>query len=94
MSDSHYENDEISFETGVVIGSLLIIKCYSYIFTYVKGLKGKARIPTDDLIQEKDIAETNTLWHFRPPSRVQKPIRQECFFYFVLPTLPTHFFEN
>ena len=30
-----------------------------------KGLKGKARIPTDDLIPKNRLVEINTLWLFR-----------------------------
>ena len=30
-----------------------------------KGLKGKARIPTDDLIRRIGVVEINTFWLFR-----------------------------
>ena len=37
-----------------------------------KGLKGKSRVPTEDLILPKTgIAEINTIWHFRHPLLVQ-----------------------
>ena len=32
-----------------------------------KGLKGKARIPTDDLIPKTSVAEISTPWPFRYP---------------------------
>ena len=36
-----------------------------------KGLKGKARIPTDDLSQRTGVAEINTHWSFRFPLLVK-----------------------
>ena len=40
-----------------------------------KGLKGKARIPTDDLILKTGVAEINTQWPFRYPLLVKPRIK-------------------
>ena len=40
-----------------------------------KGLKGKARIPTDDLILKTGVAEINTQWPFRYPLLVKTRIK-------------------
>ena len=39
---------------------------------FYKGLKGKTRISTDDLIQKIGVRKP-TLWHFRHPFPVQTP---------------------
>ena len=44
-----------------------------------KGLKGKARIPTVDLIPKTDVAEINTQWPFRFTLLVKTPIRKTSF---------------
>ena len=44
-----------------------------------KGLKSKARIPTDDLIQRTGVAEINSQWSFRFPLLVQMPTRKASF---------------
>ena len=36
-----------------------------------KGLKGKASVPTDDLIPKTRLVEISTLWHFRLPLLIQ-----------------------
>ena len=44
-----------------------------------KGLKSKARIPTDDLIQRTGVAEINSQWSFRFPLQVKMPTRKASF---------------
>ena len=44
-----------------------------------KGLKGKARVPTDDLITKTGVAEINTQWPLRFPLLVKTPIRKASF---------------
>ena len=61
------------FETGSMTGFLGQLKWESLkkrrkdsrLILLYKGLKGKARIPTDDLIQRIGVVEINTLWLFR-----------------------------
>ena len=43
-----------------------------------KCLKGKARIPTDDLIPKVGAAEISTLWPFRHPLLVKITSSQNC----------------
>ena len=40
-----------------------------------KGLKGKASVPTDDLISKLGVVEISTLWHFRLPLLIQMFIK-------------------
>ena len=40
-----------------------------------KGLKGKASVPTDDLIPKLGVVEISTLWHFRLPLLIQMFIK-------------------
>ena len=40
------------------------------------GLKGKARIPTNDLIPKTGVAEINIQWPFRFPLLVKTPIKK------------------
>ena len=47
-------------------------------YTYI-GLKGKARIPTDDLIPRTGLAEINTQWFFCFPLLVKMPTRKASF---------------
>ena len=42
-------------------------------------LKGKAKIPTDDLIQEPGVAEINTQWPIRLPLQEKTPISKAFF---------------
>ena len=61
------------FETGSMTGILSQLKWESLkkrrkdsrLILLYKGLKGKARIPTDDLIPNIGVVEINTLWLFR-----------------------------
>ena len=61
------------FETGSMTGILGQLKWESLkkrrkdsrLILLYKGLKGKARIPTDDLIPKNRLVEINTLWLFR-----------------------------
>ena len=39
-----------------------------------KGLKGRAKIPTDDLIPKIGVVVINTPWYFRYLQQVQMPI--------------------
>ena len=41
-----------------------------------KGLKGKANVPTDDLISKLGVVEISTLWHFRLPLLIQMFIKE------------------
>ena len=68
-----------NYETGSMTGILGQLKWEflrkrrkdnRLIFLY-KGLKGKASVPTDDLIPKTRLVEISTLWHFRLPLLIQ-----------------------
>ena len=46
---------------------------------FAKGLKGKAKIPTDYLIPKRSVAKINTQWHFKYTLLVQTPINYAFF---------------
>ena len=76
-----------SYETGSMTGILEELKWETLqkrkkdnrLILMYKGLKGKARIPTDDPIPKKSVAEINTQWPFRFPLLVRIPIRKASF---------------
>ena len=76
-----------SYETGSMTGILEELKWENLqkrrednrLRLLYKGLKGKARIPTDDLIQKNRRAEIKTHWSFRFPLLVQMPTRKVSF---------------
>ena len=78
-----------SYETGSMTGILEELKWETLqkrrkdnrLILMYKGLKGKARIPTNDLIvsQRTGVAEINTHWSFRFPLLVRIPIRKASF---------------
>ena len=45
-----------------------------------KGLKGKARIPTDDIIPKNKVVENNTHWSFRFPPLYSEDAYKKSFF--------------
>ena len=67
------------YETGGMTGILGQLKWESLrkrrkdnrVILLYKGLKGKARIPTDDHIPRLDVAEISTPWPFRYPLPVK-----------------------
>ena len=48
-------------------------------YYFAKGLKGKAKIPTDYLIPKRSVAKINTQWHFKHTLLVQTPINYAYF---------------
>ena len=74
-----------NYETGSMTGILGRLKWESLkkrrkdnrLILLYKGLKGKASIPTDDLIPPKKlgVVEISTLWHFRLPLLIQMFIK-------------------
>ena len=76
-----------SYETGSMIGILEELKWKTLqkrrkgnrLILLYKGLKGKVRIPTDDLIPKNRLAEINTQWSFRFPLLVKMPTRKASF---------------
>ena len=76
-----------SYETGSMTGILEELKWETLqkrrkdnrLILLYKGLKGKARIPTDDLIPRTGVAEINTHWSFRFPLLVKMPTRKVSF---------------
>ena len=71
------------YETGSMTGILEELKWVTLqkrrkdnrLILLYKGLKGKARIPKDDLSQRIGVAEINTHWSFRFPLLVKMPTR-------------------
>ena len=76
-----------SYETGSMTGILEELKWETLqkrtkdnrLILLYKGLKGKARIPTDDLIPRTGVAEINTHWSFRLRLLVKMPTRKVSF---------------
>ena len=72
-----------SYETGSMTGILGQLKWESLkkrrednrLILLYKGLKGKAIVPTDDLIPKIGVVEISTLWHFRLPLLIQMFIK-------------------
>ena len=72
-----------NYETGSMTGILGQLKWESLkkrrkdnrLILLYKGLKGKANIPTDDLIPKLGVVEISTLWHFRLPLLIQMFIK-------------------
>ena len=68
-----------NYETGSMTGILGQLKWErrkdNRLILLYKGLKGKASIPTDDLIPKLDVVEISTLWHFRLPLLIQMFIK-------------------
>ena len=72
-----------NYETGSMTGILGQLKWESLkkrrkdnrLILLYKGLKGKASIPTDDLIPKTGVVEISTLWHFRLPLLIQMFIK-------------------
>ena len=68
-----------NYETGIMTGILGQLKWNSLmkrrkdngLILLYKGLKGKASVPTDDLIPKTRLVEISTLWHFRLPFLIQ-----------------------
>ena len=68
-----------NYETGSMTGILGQLKWESLkkrrkdnrLILLYKGLKGKANVPTDDLIPQNRRCKISTLWHFRPPLPIQ-----------------------
>ena len=68
-----------NYETGSMTGILGQLKWESFkkkrknnrLILLYKGLKGKASVPTDDLIPKLGVVEISTLWHFRLPLLIQ-----------------------
>ena len=48
-------------------------------YYFAKGLKGKAKIPTDNLIPKRSVAKINTQRHFKHTLLVQTPINYASF---------------
>ena len=76
-----------SYETGSMSGILEELKWetlqkrrkHKRLILLYKGLKGKARFPTDDLIPKNSHAEINTHWSFRFQLLVKMPTRKVSF---------------
>ena len=76
-----------SYETGSMTGILEELKWETLqkrrkdnrLILLYKGLKGKARIPTDELIPKNRLAEINTYWSFRFPLLVKMHTRKVSF---------------
>ena len=72
-----------NYETGSMSGILGQLKWKSLkkrrkdnrLVLLYKGLKGKASVPTDDLIPKLGVVEISTLWHFRLPLLIQMFIK-------------------
>ena len=72
-----------NYETGSMTGILGQLKWESLkkrrkdnrLILLYKGLKGKASVPTDDLIPKTSVVEISTLWHFRHPLPIQMFIK-------------------
>ena len=70
------------YETGSMTGILGKLKWESLkkmrkdnrLILLYKGLKGKARVPTDDLIPKTGVAGISTPWPFRYPQPVKMSI--------------------
>ena len=72
-----------NYETGSMTGILGQLKWESLkkrrkdnrLILLYKGLKGKASVPTDDLIPKLGVVEISTLLHFRLPLPIQMFIK-------------------
>ena len=72
-----------NYETGSMTGILGQLKWESLkkrrkdnrLILLYKGLKGKASVPTDDLIPKLGVVGISTLWHFRLPLPIQMFIK-------------------
>ena len=72
-----------NYETGSMTGILGQLKWESLkkrrtdnrLILLYKGLKGKARVPTDDHIPKTRLCRISTLWHFRLPLLIQMFIK-------------------
>ena len=72
-----------NYETGSMTGILGQLKWESLkkrrkdnrLILLYKGLKGKASVPTDDLIPKLGVVGISTLWYFRLPLPIQMFIK-------------------
>ena len=73
-----------NYESGSMTGMLGQLKWESLkkrrkdnrLILLYQGLKGKASVPTDDLIPKLGVVEISTLWHFKLPLLIQMFIKE------------------
>ena len=80
---ARFVTSNYNYETGSIAGILGQLKWESLkkrrkdnrLILLYKGLKGKASVPTDDLIPKIGVVEISILWHFKLPLLIQMFIK-------------------